>query len=544
MAEARLVLRGGRWHLEGEPYVLQLVRRVFGRAAGEDGPVILARSTSNEATLAWILIRYPAAMSVQDRRSLEAGAKAHAQRLASLPHRGGGGGRLLDFPLMALPPRPYQREAASLWVGLGRLLLADDMGLGKTITALAGISRGAPAVVVTDTHLPAQGAREAARFVPTLKVHILKGTKPYPLPRCDLILTSYSKLTGWAETLSKWAQAVVFDEVQELRHDETAKYEAAQRLTAPARFVLGLSATPIHNFGGEFFNILNLLNPGFLGNKEEFLKTWCLPSEGAPGKYRLENPALFGSYLRNEGLMVRRTRADVGRELPPIEAIPYPIAYDASAFARETVDARGLAEVVLRGEGRERQQAAFKLDKLMRRATGIAKVHYLAALISLLVEQGERPVVFLWHLEVYSRLMALLRPYRPVQVTGEETPPQKETSVKAYVEGESSVLLMSLRAGRGLDGLQHCSRCVVIGELDWCEVVHQQCIGRVARDGQTSPVAVYLPLADVGTDPLVYRVACEKAGNMQPVLDLDTPAPPPTPALDPLGELARRVLAC
>ena len=34
----------------------------------------------------------------------------------------------------------------------------------------------------------------------------------------------------------------------------------------------------------------------------------------------------------------------------------------------------------------------------------------------------------------------------------------------------------------------HVRRTVVSGELDWSPGVHEQCIGRVARDGQTDPV--------------------------------------------------------
>lgn len=95
---------------------------------------------------------------------------------------------------------------------------------------------------------------------------------------------------------------------------------------------------------------------------------------------------------------------------------------------------------------------------------------------------------------------------KPVMYTGTESPAQKEASKNAFMNGESKVLLISLRAGAGLDGLQEVGSSVVFGELDWSPGVHEQCIGRVNRDGQTNPVFAYYPLADCGSDPIIADV--------------------------------------
>lgn len=54
--------------------------------------------------------------------------------------------------------------------------------------------------------------------------------------------------------------------------------------------------------------------------------------------------------------------------------------------------------------------------------------------------------------------------------------------------GQSAVLccqgvavIMSLRSGAGVDGLQKHSRVAVFGERDWSPQVHEQCIGRIRR---------------------------------------------------------------
>jgi hypothetical protein len=60
---------------------------------------------------------------------------------------------------------------------------------------------------------------EIERFAPHLKCHILKKASPYPLHKegeaaPDVIITSYSKLNGWAEYLAGKIKYVVFDEIK------------------------------------------------------------------------------------------------------------------------------------------------------------------------------------------------------------------------------------------------------------------------------------------------------------------------------------------
>jgi hypothetical protein len=68
------------------------------------------------------------------------------------------------------------------------------------------------------------------------------------------------------------------------------------------------------------------------------------------------------------------------------------------------------------------------------------------------------------------------------------------------------VFCISLRAGEGLDGLQHVSSTAVVAELDWTWAVVKQNVGRIARDGQTRPCKAYFPVTDFGSDPIVSQV--------------------------------------
>jgi len=105
-------------------------------------------------------------------------------------------------------------------------------------------------------------------------------------------------------------------------------------------------------------------------------------------------------------------------------------------------------------------------------------------------------------------------------------------------------MFMSLRSGAGVDGLQKVCRTVVFGELDWSPGVHDQCIGRVDRDGQEHPVVAYFLLSDDGADPIMAEVNGIKLEQREGVTD---PGRPIVERIDTgehhLRRLARELLA-
>ena len=85
----------------------------------------------------------------------------------------------------------------------------------------------------------------------------------------------------------------------------------------------------------------------------------------------------------------------------------------------------------------------------------------------------------------------------------------------AFKSGESKLMLMSLRAGNGIDGLQHVCRTCVFEELDWSPGVIDQNIGRVQRDGQTDPVTAYILVSESGSDPVMTEVLGVKREQLE-----------------------------
>jgi len=220
--------------------------------------------------------------------------------------------------------------------------------------------------------------------------------------------------------------------------------------------------------------------------------------------------------------MLRRTKADVGRELPELVKVPHHVDSDPKALDAVADNVAELARLVLKSgiDGLTKRNAAGELDWKLRQATGIAKAPYVAAFVRMLVEAGAGKVVLYgWHREVYSLWLEQLKALRPVMFTGSETPAAKQRSFEAFVEGDAQVLVMSLRAGAGLDGLQAVCSTVVFGELDWSPGVHEQCAGRLHRDGQKDSVVAYYLVSDSGSDPVIADTLGLKQEQIAGVMD-------------------------
>ena len=532
----------GVWSIQAEPHVILRAKRVFAQVSKRQAGMLLLNDTIHVARdIEWFMERYPLAMDQETAGRLGSQARACDAAMDLVQKVINRSAPLPTFEL-SLPARRYQAEAAALVLATGRLLIGDVVGLGKTATAIAVLSdqRARPAVVVTLTHLPRQWEAEFARFAPQLRTFIPKRGEPRQRDRDlltgmappDVVILNYAKLAGWAQTLAETfrAQCVVFDEVQELRTGtSSAKGAAANLLARACAYRVGLSATPVYNYGGEIWNILHVLDPNALGSSSEFATEWGGGAPDATGKTKVANPAALGSYLRDIGVFIRRTIPDVVDEVPELREairIPHLVDSDAAQLTKAKTAASELARIILSSTatGAEKMRAGGEIDWRMRQATGIAKAPYVAAFVRMLLDAGEeRVLLYGWHHAVYEVWRERLKDFHPVFFTGEETTNQKEAARLAFCEGKSRVLVMSLRAGAGLDGLQKVCKSVVFGELDWSPGVHEQCIGRLHRPGQEDAVRAFFLHTDDGSDPVIVEVLGIKKAQARGIVDPNAP---------------------
>jgi SNF2 family DNA or RNA helicase len=206
-------------------------------------------------------------------------------------------------------------------------------------------------------------------------------------------------------------------------------------------------------------------------------------------------------------------------ELPPTNTIVHRVEYDEDAVKKMENLAKVLAMKVTTGSFTERGQAARELDLMVRQATGISKAKYVAEYVKILLEGGEPVLLAGWHRGVYEIWEKEFAQYKPVWYTGSETPAQKEQAKQDFISGKSNLMIISLRSGVGLDGLQKRCKIVVLGELDWSPAVHEQVIGRVRRDGSEDQVTAIYLVSDSGSDPLMIELLGLKASQAKGIVD-------------------------
>jgi SNF2 family DNA or RNA helicase len=417
---------------------------------------------------------------------------------------------------------PYQARAADLYRTRTRLLLMDHVGLGKTVSALAAHADGwgLPAAVVVQPHLSQQWVAQYINRFTKLRAFEVKDRNVRTLPAADIYVFRYSNIAAWADYAERLGiKSLILDECQELRHGRaTDKGQGVERFLDVADNVIGLTATPIYNYGSEIFNVVNMIEPGVLGGWQDFINNWCR-SDGT--HWLVEDPRALGSYLREIGLVLRRTSesAEVAQTLPPLRKMVVEVGWNEGDAESDRDLQRRLAERVISGSFHHRGMAARELDMLLRRETGVAKARAVAAYVRNLCESGERVLLAGWHRDVYAIWNKVLADLNPVMFTGSESQAQKARSKAAFCGGDARVMMMSLRSGAGLDGLQHHASHVVYGELDWSPQVHVQFTGRLHRTGQQNPVTAHFLHVDGGSDPTILGVLGLKAAQSQGISD-------------------------
>ena len=546
-----LGMRGGVWKLTLEPAVRARAKRVLARVQqSRSDHITVAHTLEVARDLTWFMERFP--LEAADERSqvlLETSTLEHQSREEHIGRILAGGAHL-DLPddvRLTKTPRAYQLEALELVRTRGRILLGDAVGLGKTFTSLlvTTIPDALPAVVVPPTHLPPRWVSELEDAFPDLTFEVAKKTIPpdhvWDGAPANVTIVPYSKLHGWADALGPYVRTVIFDEAQELRHGVgTVKGTAAAQLTEKAAYVIGATATPVYNYGSEIWNITDILSPGELGTRDEFLREWggmTLSNNRAIVK----DPHALGSYLRESGYLLVRTREDVGRELPKTIKHTMTVDFDDTALEEVRGDVEQLAKLILADDTdrQDRFQAAGDIDWMIRQATGVGKARFVAEFCKLLLESEPKIIIWGWHREVYETLMRELRHYNPRLYTGTESPKQKADAERAFttppldpndpdvtqdqLDKECRVLIMSLRSGAGVDGLQKVASVGVFAELDWSPQVHEQAIGRIRRDGmnETTPPVAYFLVSQEGSDPALMQVLGLKRQQSEALMTRD-----------------------
>ena len=150
------------------------------------------------------------------------------------------------------------------------------------------------------------------------------------------MVTSYDVATRDVDTLVQvqWDR-LLLDEAQDAKNPRTKRHRALRRI--PRRRALALTGTPIENRLGELWAIMDLVNPGLLGSRESFERTFARPIELRRDTHALERlRSLVGPFV----LRRAKDAPEVELDLPPItiEKVQCRLTVEQASLYRATVD--------------------------------------------------------------------------------------------------------------------------------------------------------------------------------------------------------------
>jgi SNF2 family DNA or RNA helicase len=322
---------------------------------------------------------------------------------------------------------------------------------------------------------------------------------------------------------------LVVDEAQALKNPSTRRARAARHLNAGFR--IALSGTPLENHLGELWSLFAIIFPGLLGSWDQFRERFAAPIER--GKDPDANAAL-SRVLRP--FLLRRTKQEVARELPPRTEIQVPVALSEEEWTLyEDARLAAVAEVSQQGKGLRNEQQRFQVLAALTRLRLLAshprlydgqsrvtssKMRRLLELLEELRSEGHRALVFSQftsHLELVQE--ELERAGFTYQYLDGSTPAASRAErIQAFQEGAGEVFLISLKAGG--TGINLTAADYVI-HLDpwWNPAVEDQATDRAHRIGQTRPVTVYRLIARGTIEEQILSLHSDKRALVAGVLE-------------------------
>jgi len=477
-------------------------------------------------------------------------------------------GHIRDFkgvPSVDLPKglqadlRPYQKDGFDFLSHLTKIklggILADDMGLGKTLQTLTWLAwlkerntkNPKPSLVICPASVLHNWRREANRFTPGLKVLVLEsGAARHNLrkqiPQHDLIVTNYALLRRDLEELQKFAfRATILDEAQFIKNPGAQVTQSVKQLKSEHR--LALTGTPLENRLLDLWSIVDFIQPGYLGNQEQFIETYeprlrsgeeAAPTVEARGEKTESAQRIARRRLsaKLRPLLLRRLKKHVAKDLPDRieERRDCPLGDEQRKLylaelrrsrdqIMQAVQEQGLNKSkmhVLAALTRLRQICCH--PQLVGSDTASGKTDTLFELLDPLVSEGQKVLVFSQFVQMLHLLEkeCQARQIKTHILTGQTKDRQQVVSAFQSDTGPG-VFLLSLRAaGTGLN-LTNASY-VVLYDPWWNPAVEAQAIDRSHRIGQTQTVNAYRLIAPGTVEEKIWELQQNKAQTIADVL--------------------------
>ncbi|KAF1976232.1 DNA repair and recombination protein RAD26 [Bimuria novae-zelandiae CBS 107.79] len=460
-------------------------------------------------------------------------------------------------------------------------IMADEMGLGKTLQTIAllwtlmkqnPIYESPPvvskALIVCPAGLVNNWRREFRKWLGNERIGVFvadsknkritdftKG-KSY-----NVMIIGYEMLRTVQEDMKKGnIDIVIADEGHRLKTANNKAMQAIQSLNTERRVIL--SGTPLQNDLGEFYTAIDFVNPGLLGQRSAFKRTFEGPivrsrqpdaseSELEKGEARWKELVSLTSRF-----MIRRTAEVLAKYLPPkTEHIvfckptaPQAAAYRAILSSPIFAVALGNTDMALQlinvlkkicnspallkskkdadDTPSEMLQALLPLipPNVLNSNASSAKLRVLDSLVHRIYTTTEEKIVIVSNytqtLDMIERLLVSLS-YSYARLDGSTPAKNRQALVERFnrsSQKDTFAFLLSAKSGGVGLNLIGASR-IVLFDIDWNPATDLQAMARIHRDGQKLPCKIYRFMIQGGLDEKIYQRQIMKMGLANAVVD-------------------------
>ena len=438
-----------------------------------------------------------------------------------------------DFPMKELniqaELRDYQKKGIQ-WLqmlhhyGFGGIL-ADDMGLGKTLQTIAFLSSQVQAdtsvLILAPSGLIYNWADEFQKFAPDLDVVVVHGLKSHResilAENHQIYVTSYATFRQDSEIYRDLSFDFLFlDEAQVMKNAQTKIAQSLRRFVVPS--VFALSGTPIENHLGELWSIFQIVLPGLLPAKKEFMKL------------STERVAQF-----IKPFVMRRKKEEVLTELPDLIEVVYKNELEDQQKAIYLAQLQQMQERLGQVSDSEFQRNRVEILTGLMRLRQICdtpalfmedyqgesgKLDSLRDLLVQIAEGGHRVLIFSQFRGMLDRIEQELPDLglTSFKITGSTPAQERQEMTKAFNQGERDVFLISLKAG-GVGLNLTGADTVILVDLWWNPAVESQAIGRAHRMGQEQAVEVYRLVTRGTIEEKIQELQEKKKNLVSEILD-------------------------
>lgn len=412
--------------------------------------------------------------------------------------------------------RDYQKQGFK-WLqtiksyGFGGIL-ADDMGLGKTLQVIALLSeecgQSKPSLVVCPASLILNWEDEIHKFAPDLKSIAIYGSLQNrenllnDYNNYDIVITSYDYIRRDYDKYEGLSfHYLILDEAQYIKNPKSKGALGVKRLKGKHK--LALTGTPIENSLAEMWSIFDFLMPGYLYQYSYFQRHFETPivKHGNEEKqHQLKH--LISPFI------LRRTKKEVLTELPDKIEQTIKVEFSEEEYKLylanlAQVNAALQAKLKLKKRGTTHIEILSMLTRLRQMCceprvlyenivTPSSKLVSCLELIKTLQGHQKKVLLFSSFTSVLDLIGEALEQEEIsyYALTGRTSKDKRRTLVNQFQKDETSVFLISLKAGG--TGLNLTAAEAVIHFDPWWNMSAQnQATDRAHRMGQKNAVQVF-----------------------------------------------------